>query len=184
MQRRRRRPLSQQHILLVAGVIRDRGDLLLVHEQAPQDARPFWALPGGRAEAGELVHETLIREVGEETGLEAVRLGRLLYSTHYHRQVGFPPGDDAPPSTTIHATGMIFEIAEWRGDLHPNDPDAFIMEARFLPLLDAITALESAPLRVMVEPLVAYLRGEVQPGAVWCYRCQPDGTDVLVTRIE
>jgi ADP-ribose pyrophosphatase YjhB (NUDIX family) len=183
-ERRRRRPLSQQHTLIVAGVIRDHGDLLLVQEQAPQDPRPFWALPGGRAEAGELVHETLIREVHEETGLEAVRVGRLLYSTQYHRPVGFPSGGDASPSTTIHANAMIFEIAQWRGQLHPNDPDAFITQARFLNLLDAITALESAPLRVMVEPLVAYLRGEVRPGAVWCYRRQADGTDVLVTRLE
>jgi 8-oxo-dGTP pyrophosphatase MutT (NUDIX family) len=182
--RRRRRPLSQQHILIVAGIIRDHGNLLLVQEQAPQDARPFWALPGGRAEAGELVHETLIREVREETGLEAVRVGRLLYSTQYYRPVDFPPGGDAFPSTAIHATGMIFEIGEWRGDLHPDDPDAFITRACFLPLLDAITALETAPLRVMVEPLLAYLRGEVRPGAVWCYRRQPDGTDVLVTRLE
>jgi hypothetical protein len=35
----------------------------------------------------------------------------------------------------------------------------------------------------MHEPLVAYLRGEAKPGAVWLYRQQEDGNDVLVTRL-
>lgn len=176
--------MSRQHMVIVAGVIRQGGELLLVQEQGPPDPEPFWSLPGGRAEAGELFHETLIREVREETGLEVMRLGHLLYVTQHQSASGLLTSGDSDPSATTQSTAMIFAVTEWRGDLHPNDPDAFIIQARFLPLLDAKMALEAAPFRVMAEPLLAYLRGEVQPGAVWCYRRQPDRTDQLLARLE
>jgi ADP-ribose pyrophosphatase YjhB (NUDIX family) len=180
--------LSQKHLFIVAGVIRQGDDLLMVQEQGPPDPRPFWALPGGRAEAGELPHETLIREVREETGLEVVKLGRLLYVTEHHlggTLGGSSAGDLVDPgAVSIRSTAMIFEVEQWHGTLHPNDPDAFIIEARFLPLIDATAALEAAPFRVMAEPLLAHLRGEIGPGAVWCYRRQPDGTDQLLTLLE
>jgi 8-oxo-dGTP diphosphatase len=180
--------LSQKHLFIVAGVIRRGDDLLLVQEQGPPDPIPFWALPGGRAEAGELPHETLIREVREETGLEVVKLGRLLYVTEHHLwgELGFTSagGIADPTAVSIRATAMIFEIEQWHGTLHPNDPDAFIIAARFLPLIEATIALEAAPLRAMGEPLLAYLRGEIGPGAVWCYRRQPDGTDQLLALLK
>jgi ADP-ribose pyrophosphatase YjhB (NUDIX family) len=52
-----------------------------------------WCLPGGRAESGESVVETCLRETLEETGLE-VRIVRLLgvYSSP-HRLVEYPDGN-------------------------------------------------------------------------------------------
>jgi hypothetical protein len=39
----------------------------------------------------------------------------------------------------------------------------------------------------MREPIVAHLRGEVEPGipwvSLWLYRRQPDGCDALLVRI-
>ena len=51
-----------------------------------RDTRPFkgyWALPGGRAEPGETVEQTIIREVKEETGLNVAIVRKI---GEYHEQ--------------------------------------------------------------------------------------------------
>lgn len=47
------------------------GALLLVHQVAPGPAAGLWTLPGGGIEFGEHPTDAVIREVREETGLEA-----------------------------------------------------------------------------------------------------------------
>ncbi len=39
--------------------------------------KSFWALPGGRAEPGETVEQTIVREVKEETGLDVVVVRKI-----------------------------------------------------------------------------------------------------------
>ena len=65
------------------------GRVLLVASRYANHAQPLWNLPGGRQQAGELLTETVAREVHEETGLR-VRVGSLAYlgesydgETHY-----------------------------------------------------------------------------------------------------
>ena len=43
----------------------------------------YWALPGGRAEPGEKVEQTIVREVKEETGLDVMVVRKV---GEYHEQ--------------------------------------------------------------------------------------------------
>ena len=60
----------------VGAVVVHDGDLLVIKRGHPP-ATGRWSLPGGRVEAGELLVEAVVREVLEETGLEAA-CGELL----------------------------------------------------------------------------------------------------------
>jgi ADP-ribose pyrophosphatase YjhB (NUDIX family) len=75
--------LRQDNHVIVAGVVRQGNEILLVQQQGPHDLAPFWALPDGRVEVGELLSEALVREVREETGLEVLEMGRLLYAAQH-----------------------------------------------------------------------------------------------------
>ena len=126
-------------------------------------------------EPGERLTEALIREVREETGLELIDPGPLLYAVHAARD----------HSAEGHQTlAFVFAVAEWRGELRVADPDNLILGARFLQRAEAIEKLEGLPWPTMREPIAAYLRGEAGRGAVWQYRKQPDGADELVARID
>jgi 8-oxo-dGTP diphosphatase len=63
------RSFPTQPIVSVGAVIVDGGRVLLIKRgQPPLQGR--WSLPGGVVEVGETLHEALVREVREETGLE------------------------------------------------------------------------------------------------------------------
>ena len=57
--------------LCVGAVVVQDGELLLIR-RGHGPAAGSWSVPGGRVEAGELRAEAVVREVREETGLEAV----------------------------------------------------------------------------------------------------------------
>ncbi len=52
----------------VGGLVLDGGKVLLV-KRAKQPSRGEWSIPGGLVELGETLHEAVVREVHEETGL-------------------------------------------------------------------------------------------------------------------
>ena len=60
----------------VGAVVVDDGRLLVIR-RGHGPAAGEWSVPGGRVEPGELLAEAVVRELGEETGLEGV-CGRLI----------------------------------------------------------------------------------------------------------
>jgi ADP-ribose pyrophosphatase YjhB (NUDIX family) len=159
--------------LIVAGVIRHEDTVLLVQQQGPSDPAPSYALPGGVVEPGERLSEALRREVREETGLEVVGFGPLLYSLQR-----------VDPLAEAQTLVYVFTVTEWRGAPGGVDPDGFVRRAGFYPVEDALDLLEQTlPGREMWEPVVAHLHGKVNAGAVWLYRVGPNGESELSERL-
>lgn len=175
--------IRQHHHHIAAALIRQGEHILLVKQQAPRDPAAFWALPGGRVEPGELLHEALIREVREETGLEVSGIGRLLYIAQHVQPTPYHWSEEPVSDIGAMVTAFVFEVTAWSGDLCPADPDGFIQGCYFLPPAEAISRLEGLP-AVMGEPILALLRDEAAPGATWLYRQQPDGSDQLIARLD
>lgn len=123
--------------MVVGGVARRDDSILLVHEHTLGGEGPDqWVLPGGRLEPGELLDAAVRREVEEETGLAVRSVGPLAFGSQH-----FAPGRDQP------LLFLAFNVAleDVRGDrFEPADPDGLIIEARFVPVTEAIGLVLSA----------------------------------------
>jgi ADP-ribose pyrophosphatase YjhB (NUDIX family) len=132
-----------RRIHLASALIRRGSSILLVASRYPNHAQPLWNLPGGRQLPRELLRDTVAREVLEETGLSA-RIGELLYLSESY------DGD-------VHFTNCTF-AAEVSGNIVAPRDDDHVAEARWVPLAQIA---ERLTVRVVREPLLAYLRGDL-----------------------
>jgi 8-oxo-dGTP diphosphatase len=70
-------PAPPRPVLAVSAVAIHDGCLLLVERAGDRPAGGLWAVPGGRVEPGERIHDAVVRELVEETRLRA-RCGDLV----------------------------------------------------------------------------------------------------------
>jgi 8-oxo-dGTP diphosphatase len=64
-------------------IIRFSPNKILLIKRATVPFKGYWALPGGKAEQGETVEQTIAREVKEETGLDITIIRKV---GEYHEQ--------------------------------------------------------------------------------------------------
>jgi 8-oxo-dGTP diphosphatase len=161
-------PRAARSGLLVSALVRRGTDVLMVREDLGDGPEAGWVLPGGQVEPGELVHQALVRELREETGLRPSGAGRLAFVCQY---------------TVTHDplwagvwTVFTFEVDADRHDLAPDDPDRLVLEAAWVPLGEACRRLARLSFRPRREPPLHHLRqdGGAEQGHLWLW---PDGTD-------
>ncbi len=118
-------------------VVRD-GDVVVIRPVRRGGNREVWALPKGHLDGNETPLEAAVREVREETGVEAEpieELGEIQYTFERGGREVFKR--------------VVFYLFEYRaGEL---DPDHEIEEARWMPLQEAARALTHAGEREMVN---------------------------------
>lgn len=77
---------------------------ILLVKRGTAPFKGYWALPGGRVEAGEVIEQTVVREVKEETGLDVKIIKKI---GEYHEE-GFKDGinfDFYPACFLVKPTG-------------------------------------------------------------------------------
>lgn len=133
-------------IHLSTGILRREGRLLLVASRYPNQPRALWNLPGGRQEPYELLDQTLRRECREEAGIE-IAIERLAYIAESY-----------DISTATHFTNHAFAI---RSSDEPRleAGDAHAVACEWVDERELAGRLE---VRVVREPLLAYLAGDVR----------------------
>lgn len=131
-------------IRIATGIARHGDSVLLVASRYANHPDPVWTLPGGRQEAGELLNETVEREVREETGLVA-RVQELAYVSESY-------------DGSTHVINTTFAIEVEGKPKAPQHTD-HVNEAAWVPIGELPVRMKIAVTR---EPLLAYLRGSLQ----------------------
>jgi 8-oxo-dGTP pyrophosphatase MutT (NUDIX family) len=123
------------------------GRVLLVASRYPNHAAPLWNLPGGRQQPGELLTETVARELLEETGLHA-QVASLAYVGESY------DGERHYLSTCFH----VEVVSASSFDTARHDDSDHVVAWEWVPLEELA---ERIVVSVVREPLLAYLRGEL-----------------------
>ncbi|CAI2377601.1 unnamed protein product [Moneuplotes crassus] len=80
-----RLPGYTTHYCGVGGfVLNDHDEVLLIQERNPYGGTPFWKLPGGQVEENETLEQAVVREVKEETGVDAKVEGVISFRENPH----------------------------------------------------------------------------------------------------
>lgn len=173
-------PYRYRMIHLATGIALHKGRLLLVASRYPNHQLPLWNLPGGRQLPGELLEETIVREVLEETGItveprEVAYVSESYDGAEHFLNVTFllevvgehpfdsprcarfaqddtrDPGCFAQDDTGDRGCSARDDAAAGAGGDH-------VVAVEWVPI-DALA--ERTTIAVVREPLIAFLRGEL-----------------------
>lgn len=124
--------------LAVRALILHQDRLLLVNAY-PGGTSDLWCAPGGGADAGQSLHENLIREVHEETGL-TITVGDPALVNEFH-----------DPATGFHQVDLFFRCRIIAGALQPRwtDPEGVVTDRQFF----ARSALDLGRIRFKPDSL-------------------------------
>lgn len=118
------------------------GRVLLAHAVKP-DGERTWTLPGGRVEHAEDPFDAVIREVAEETGLEAV-VERLL---GVDSRVVPAAERRRPGRPELHNVGVFYQVRVTGGQLRP-EPNGDTAESVWTPVDDVPRLVRSSLLDI------------------------------------
>jgi 8-oxo-dGTP diphosphatase len=123
------------------GVVCLKGDEVLLIRRGTPPRMGEWSLPGGRIEPGERAVDAALRELVEETGVEARILGLI------------DVVDGIFPEAGRHYV-LIDYVAEWTGGEAVAGDDA--ADAVFMPIATAMAAVDWAETRRVIAQAVAF----------------------------
>jgi 8-oxo-dGTP diphosphatase len=139
------RPVFQR-IHLCTGLLERDGHILLVANAYPNHAELLWNLPGGRQEGQETCAMAAVRELREETSLEAAVTGLAYVAESFD------------VATNTQFTAFCFSV-EAAGEPHVPPGDAHVRACRWVPRAELASVLA---VRVVREPLLHYLADPTQ----------------------
>ena len=168
---------QRQRVAAYAVIIRD--DRILLARLAPRISQtPLWTLPGGGLDHGEDPRAAVLREIHEETGLEAtVSATARVYSMH-KEQARFG-GSQAD----YHALRIVFDgwVPVDAPEPRVVEVDGSTVDAAWLPLEDVLSG--EVPVTALVsEALADHEHARHQRIAVYALIRRPG--EVLLTRIS
>lgn len=126
--------------------------MLLVASTYPNHAQPLWNMPGGRQLPGELLSQTVVRELREETGLDGT-IRRLAYVSESYDDTGV--GETA----LVQFSNFTFYVDAAGEPQLQTASDDHVVDVQWVPF-DELA--ERIAVRVVREPLLAALNGSTQ----------------------
>lgn len=115
-------------MVVVAGVIRSEGKILVCQRKRGDPFELLWEFPGGKLKADETAAEGLARELREELGVGAAVGEELFRTRHRYAEMSEPIELIFLAATVdpLKIRNLVFESMEWR-------PISSLAELNFLP---------------------------------------------------